>query len=82
MKTPKWPLLAALTLATTFLVACGDEGKDPRISDADALCLKIMRNGGTCAGQSVGGTSTATVTNTQTQTNTTTVTITNTGTSG
>ena len=80
MRTPKWPLVAALSLATVFLVACGDE-KDPRISDADALCLKIMRNGGTCAGQSVGGTSTATVTNTQTQTNTQTVTITNTGTS-
>jgi hypothetical protein len=75
MKPRKWPLVAALSFATLFIIACGDD-KDPRISDADALCLKILRNGGTCGPNgAAGGGSTApsqttvTVTHTQTQTN-------------
>ncbi|RZA09396.1 MAG: hypothetical protein EOP11_01830 [Proteobacteria bacterium] len=80
MKTPKLPLIAALTLATVFMVACGEE-KDSRISDADALCLKILKNGGTCGG-TTGSNTTATTTISTTVTNSTTntVTITQTGT--
>jgi hypothetical protein len=82
MKTPKWPLVAALSLATVFMVACGEE-KDSRISDADALCLKMLRNGGNCGGAAGGGsTATATTTVSTTVTNSSTVTITQTGTSG
>lgn len=80
MKTPKWPLVAALSLATIFLVSC-DDGKDTRISDADAMCLKMLRNGGNCGGANgaTGGTSTVTNTATTTVTNSSTVTITQTG---
>lgn len=74
--------MIAATLTLTALSGCGDEG-DTRISDEDALCLKILRNGGTCAGMSVTGTATATTTTTltTTQTDTSTVTITSTTTS-
>ncbi|RYZ96769.1 MAG: hypothetical protein EOP11_22980 [Proteobacteria bacterium] len=82
MKTPKLPLIAALTLATVFMVACGEE-KDARISDADALCLKILKNGGTCGGttgSAANATATTTLSTTVTNSTTNTVTITQTGT--
>lgn len=60
----KLPLALVLAFATVFMVACGED-KDPRISDADAVCLKILRNGGTCTS---GGGSTATATTTSTVT--------------
>lgn len=72
MKFKKLPLLAALIFATGFIVACGDD-KDPRISDADALCLKMIKNGGTCGGNT---NSSSTAVNT---TSTVTVTVTNSG---
>jgi len=79
-RAPRFGFVAFLSLATLLTVACGDEG-DKRISDADALCLKMIRNGGTCAGQNAtGSTATTTTTQTATVTNSTTVTITQTGT--
>lgn len=75
MKSRKWPLIAALSFATVFLIGCGDD-KDPRLSDADALCLKMIRAGGTCGNNNNNNgsgnnnsTQTQTVTVTQTQTN-------------
>lgn len=68
MKSKKLPLVLALSLATVFIIACGDE-QDKRISDADAICLKTIRAGGTC-----GNTSNGSGTTTQTQTSTVTVT--------
>lgn len=70
--------LFALTLGCT-LTGCGDE-EDSRLSNDDVLCLKIIRNGGTC-GPSGAGTSTATetITATTTTTDTSTVTVTSTG---
>lgn len=62
----KLPLALVLTFAAVFMVACGED-KDPRISDADAVCLKILRNGGTC-GSMTGGTTTTTTTSTVTVT--------------
>jgi hypothetical protein len=64
----KLPLALVLTFATIFMVACGED-KDPRISDADAVCLKILRAGGTC-GSGSGGTTTTTTTSTVTVTQT------------
>lgn len=80
MKTPKWPLVAALSLATVFMVACGEE-KDSRISDADALCLKMLRAGGNCGGTAAGGAGSTTATVSTTVTNSTTVTVTQSNTS-
>ncbi len=72
MKSVKYPLLAALVTGTLLLVGCGED-RDPRISDADAMCLKIIRMGGTCNGMGGGGggggTSTVTVTQTVVNTN-------------
>lgn len=65
----KLPLALVLTFACLFIVACGED-KDPRISDADAVCLKILRNGGTCGNMSGGGGSTTTTTSTVTVTQT------------
>jgi hypothetical protein len=65
----KLPLVLVLTFATVFMVACGED-KDPRISDADAVCLKILRNGGTCGNMGGGGTATTTTTSTVTVTQT------------
>lgn len=65
----KLPLALALAFATVFMVACGED-KDPRISDADAVCLKQLRMGGTCGnGSGTATTTTATSTVTVTQTN-------------
>lgn len=64
----KLPLALVLTFACVFMVACGED-KDPRISDADAVCLKILRAGGTC-GSGGGGTATTTTTSTVTVTQT------------
>jgi hypothetical protein len=67
----KLPLALVLAFATVFMVACGDD-KDPRISDADAVCLKVLRAGGTCGNMNGGGgatTATTTSTVTVTQTN-------------
>jgi hypothetical protein len=60
----------ALLACTLLLVGCGDE-TDPRISDADALCLKIIQAGGSCNSGST-STSTATVTEVSTVTITST----------
>lgn len=80
MKNPLYKLFtAALLLAAALaLPACGDE-QDSRISDDDAVCLKIIRNGGTCGSVGSGtatSTSTETITATTTTTNTSTVTVT------
>ncbi|RZA05572.1 MAG: hypothetical protein EOP11_12515 [Proteobacteria bacterium] len=66
-------------LLSFALAACGDE-QDSRISDDDALCLKIIRNGGTCGGAATSATSTVTVSaiTTTTTTDTSTVTVTST----
>ncbi len=66
MKKVKYPLIAALFASFVLLAGCGDD-KDPRISDADAMCLKIIRMGGQCNGMmggGGGGTTTTTVTQT------------------
>jgi hypothetical protein len=67
----------ALCLGCT-LAGCGDE-EDPRLSTEDVVCLKIIRNGGTCGSASSGtGTATETITATTTTTDTSTVTVTST----
>lgn len=61
-----WLLTGVFTL---LLAGCGDEA-DPRISDADVLCLKIIQAGGSCSGSSA-ATSTVTEVSTVTITSTT-----------
>jgi len=67
----KLPLVLVLAFATAFMVACGED-KDPRISDADAVCLKMLRAGYPCTpnGSGGGGTTTTTTTSTVTVTQT------------
>ncbi|RYZ96938.1 MAG: hypothetical protein EOP11_22720 [Proteobacteria bacterium] len=80
-KSPYKLFTTGLVLASLSLVftGCGDE-QDSRISDDDALCLKIIRNGGTCGGATASATSTVTVSaiTTTTTTDTSTVTVTST----
>jgi hypothetical protein len=74
MKKKQYPLWIALITGCLFLSACGED-KDPRLSDADAMCLKMIRMGGSCGGASGGSgssTTTTTATVTQTVTNTST----------
>lgn len=59
----------ALVMSTLVLSGCGEE-TDPRISDSDALCLKVIRAGGSCSGSST-ATSTVTEVSTVTITSTT-----------
>lgn len=42
MKLKNLPFVVGLTLATAFIVGCGDE-KDPRLSDADVMYIKQQR---------------------------------------
>jgi hypothetical protein len=70
-----WAMIGFLAGATTMLVACGDDNKDSRLSDADVLCLKVQRQGGSC---NPNQTNTSGSTNTVTQTQTSTVTVTRT----
>lgn len=58
----------AFMASALLLTGCGDE-TDSRITDADALCLKIIRAGGNC-----GSTSTSTATATVTEVSTVTIT--------
>ncbi len=67
MKKVKYPLIAALFASFFVLAGCGDD-KDPRISDADAMCLKVIRMGGKCNGMSGGDGGGSTTTTTVTQT--------------
>jgi hypothetical protein len=73
MKMNKYPLFIALVAGCMLLSACGED-KDPRISDADAMCLKMIRAGGSCGGANGGGGGTTTTTATVTQTITNTAT--------
>lgn len=82
MKTLNYKLFISLTLAAALgasLTGCGDE-TDSRVSDDDVVCLKIIRNGGTCGSGTATSTTTITATATTTQSETSTVTVTNTST--
>jgi hypothetical protein len=70
-------LVLVLALATTFIVACGDN-HDSRLTDADVVCLKRLNMGLSCgaatgSGATTTATQTVTVTTTNTSTSTTTI---------